>query len=637
MKTCTRSFLSTLALITGLNFFNFSTAQALEIFGTCLVGECNKDIEDSGFIDPKSYDVTFNVTGPEDLQTAIQSKSEVWRGRSKAVAGSAGVVARAKGDYKRLLAALYDNGHYAGSISIKLNGVQASKSQLGEELPQNSQIVIDVDPGPAYRFGTARIVNAAPPNFERRNSTPSALDIGFFEGEIAKASTIRRAARNARDAWRQHGHAKASIESRRANALHNEQKLNVSIEVAPGPKSYFGEVNVTGAKTMNSEFVAYMTGLHAGIEYDPAEIRKAQKRLERLGIFASQKIDESASLDQNGLLPLNVVVSERKARRIGIGATLSSLDGAGLETFWLHRNLFGNAERLRLDGKVSGIGNSFDPDEFDYLVSATLTQPGIFTPDTDLTWNWKATQDFNPTFRETATEASATLTNFVSDEITVSGGVAAKYGEYQDIFGTRRFFTTGFEGEVTYDNRDNKADPTSGFFGRINANPFYEWEFGDPAIRFEAEGRTYFALDKRGYSVLAARAKLGSLIGQSLSLTSPDLLFTAGGGSSVRGFNFKGIGVETPVGLSGGRSLAEGSLEFRQRFTETLGAVAFIDAGNVSSEQFTDFSNDFRLGAGIGLRYYTSLGPIRVDIATPIDRRSGESSFALYAGIGQAF
>ncbi len=611
---------------------------ALELFGKCLFGKCKEEATvNNDLIDPKTYRITFHVIGSDDLESEVKAKSELWRGKNTAVAGAAGLVSRAKGDYRRILATLYNGGYYAGSISIAVNGKQATDFSLGEDLPDNSIVEVSVDPGPEYRFSTARIVNAAPPTFDRHDEVPSPADVGFLEGEIAKATAIRSAAINARQAWRQQGHAKAKISARDANALHDNRQLSASITIEPGPKSYFGEVTVSGTETMDSDFVAYMTGLHAGVEYDPDEIKKARKRLERLGIFASQKIDESANLTKDGQLPLKVIVNERKLRRIGVGATISTLDGAGVEAYWLHRNLFGKAERLRLDAKIGGVGESFSPDEFDYRLGATLTQPGILTPDTDLIWNTVANREVNDTFRETAAEGSATLVNFWSDEIKFSIGAAAKYGEYQDVFGTRKFFTTGLLGEFTFDNRDSTVDPTKGFFAKLNVNPFYEHQFGSAAVRFEAEGRTYYSIDDDGRSIVAARAKIGSLVGQSLATTPPDLLFFAGGGSSVRGYEFKNLGVTTPLGISGGRSFAEGSLELRQKITDTIGVVGFVDAGLVSSRQFVDFSDDFRVGIGAGFRYYTGFGPIRVDFAIPLDRQTGDPSFAFYAGIGQAF
>ncbi len=616
------------------------SAHAFELFGICFSGECKQEEEAAAFIDPKTYEAVFIVdeTFSTDVEDALKSSSELWRGRDKPVAGSAGLIARAKGDYRRILAGLYNQGHYGGSISIEVNGQQAASMRAGTDLPGNSSVSILIEPGPVYRFGQAEIVNQAPFTDDPKDQVPLPEDVGFQTGETAKAGAVRRAEKVAREAWRQQGYPLAQTGNKSATAIHPENKLDVLIHMAPGPKASFGDVTVSGTERMDPSFVSYMTGIERGREYDPDEVEKAQKRLDRLGVFASRKLEESQSLDANGLLPIDLAVSERKLRRIGIGATASSIDGFGVEAFWLHRNLWGRAESLRLDGKVGGIGNTTDADEFDYLFSATLTQPGKFSPDTDLVWNAFVKHEFNDTYEENSGGGSIALTNYYSDEITYTLSAFGKYGDYVDAFGNRTFVTAGFEGDVIYDSRDSKTDPTKGFYAEVKASPFQEFEFGNTAIRIETELRGYHSLDTESRSVLAGRVKLGSLLGPSIVQTPPDLLFTAGGGNSIRGFAFKSIGVPAPGGnTSGGRSLFESSLEYRQRINDQFGLVAFVDAGTVNSGEFVDFEEDLSVGAGVGVRYYTGLGPIRLDFAVPLNPGPDDPDFAFYAGIGQAF
>lgn len=112
-------------------------AEALELFGKCLIGTCEKDEGQTNFIDPRIYQVELEVdpSAPEAIGEAIKAASELWRGREEAVAGSAGLVARSKGDYRRILAALYNTGRYAGQISIRVNGSEAAELTAGQEMP----------------------------------------------------------------------------------------------------------------------------------------------------------------------------------------------------------------------------------------------------------------------------------------------------------------------------------------------------------------------------------------------------------------------------------------------------------------------------------------------------------------------
>lgn len=615
-------------------------AKALELFGICLTGNCDEQDADIDLIDPKNYDASFDFsTMPEGFDDdGVRAKSELWRGRNKPVGGSAGLVARARGDYRRILSGLYGEGHYGGSISIMVNGREASDIGPGAVLPENSTVAIVVDPGPLYRFGTAEIYNQAPPTDDKKDQVDDFSSVGFASGEPARSGAVRKAASLARAAWRQQGYPKADVADQQITADHDARVLNATVSMEPGPYAVYGDLSVDGTERMDPDFVAGQTRIIPGEEYDPDDLKKARKRLERLGVFSLQRIDEAETVEPGGSIPLNLIVKELPLRRIGGGVTVSSIDGAGIEAFWLHRNLFGKAERLRISGEINGLGTTADYQKLDYSLDATLTKPGFINPDTDLVANVFAKREFNDTYTETSGGGSAVLNYLYSDELTLSGGAFAEYGKYENAFGPRNFLTSGLIAGLTYDNRNDKLEPTRGFYVNLEGRPFYEWEFGNAGLWTEAEGRTYVSVDDEDSVVLAARLKIGSLLGPPIAQTPDDLLFLAGGGRSVRGYEFRSIGVSGPGGLTvGGRSLIEGSLEARVRLTEDFGAVAFVDAGAVSAASFPDFANDPRVGAGAGIRYYTGLGAIRVDVAVPVNPLPGDPDFGVYAGIGQAF
>jgi translocation and assembly module TamA len=618
-------------------------AQALELFGRCLFGDC-KQAGGIELIDPLEYDLTFKVEDEEDVsvQRAVEAASELYNNREEPVSGATGLLASAKGDYRRILAALYNRGHYGPSISITIDGQQASTLRPGAEFSKRPQVLVAVESGAKYNFGEVEIVNAAPPTDDVDDEVRELDELDFKPGRRASASTIRRAGELQVLAWREQGYAKARVANRQAEALHRSRQLDVLLRMEPGRKASFGGVSVEGTERMDPAFVAYMTGLVPGEEYDPDTLARARRRLERLGVFSLQRFREADRISANGLLPIDVIVKERKQRRIGVGATLSSIDGAGVEAFWLHRNLFGKAESLRISGAVEGIGaetDLTDTEELDYKLDATLTKPGLIDPDTDLVLHAFARKTFNDTFEESSIGAEARLNRYLTDRLTVSLGAFTEYGNYDDAFGERQFGTAGLDTDIKYDLRDNPLDPTQGAYFAANVRPFYEWEFDNAAIRAEGEARGYLTVGrKRGRTVLAARAKVGTIVGAGIDETPPDQLFLAGGGGSVRGYGFKNIGTTLANGeMVGGQSLVEGSVELRQRIGRDFGAVIFADAGVVGEESFTEFNENVKASVGVGGRYYTSLGPIRVDVAVPLNPQSGDPAFGVYAGIGHAF
>lgn len=614
-------------------------ANAFELFGFCLIKPC-ETAAGTEFIDPHEYDVDFllDPSTPDDVKKAILAASELWRGRSKPVAGAAGVIARAKGDYRRILASLYNSGRYAGEISIKLNGTEVSQLETGAELPQRSDLLVTVKPGAPYLLGRTLIINQAPDTFDPEDQLDPASEIGFASGELARADVVQQAADLSINAWRQQGFPKAALVSKQVVANHPNKQLNVTLELQSGPKAAYGELVVNGANNMDPDFLAYMTGLEPGQEYDPDDIKKAYRRLDRLGVLATRNIKEAEAVSRSGTLPLELVVKERALRRFGVGTSVSSSDGAAVEAYWLHRNLFGRAERLRLDAKFSGIGASDALDDHDYSLGATFTKPGVSSPDTDFTSNIYAKHENNESYEEDGFGGSAKFTHFLSDKVTLAGGGFLEVSEFKDKFGQRNFTTSGLEGDAIYDGRDNKLDPTSGIYARFNAKPFYEFEFDNPGARIETEARTYHAFGSEARTVLAARVKVGAVFGDGVSESAPSFLFNAGGGSSVRGFDYKGIGIVDAAGReSAGKSLFETSLEIRQKIMGNFGVVAFVDAGTVGSGSWVNFDEELKVGVGLGLRYYTGLGPIRIDVAIPTKKTSGDSDFAVYAGLGQAF
>jgi translocation and assembly module TamA len=616
-----------------------SPAAAVEIFGLKLFG--SRQAEEADTIgDPHRYDIEMAIAVDDgDLEQAIRNASTLWLQRDEPASGAGGLLVRARGDYRRILAALYGEGRYGGTISIRIDGREAADLPPDAVLANPASIVVGVDPGPLFRFGQARIVNRAPPAQHRRDEVDAPEDEGFRPGEVARSGTILKAERLSVEAWRQQGHAKAEAAERRVAAAHLTDTLDASITIEPGRKAYYGPVTVEGTERMDPAFVAWMTGLPMGEEYDPDDLDRANDRLARLDVFRALRLQEAGTIGPDGLLPINVIVQERLPRRFGIGGSFSTVDGLGIDGFWLHRNLFGRAERLRFDARVGGIGETVDPKEFNYRFAASFLKPGIYTPDTDFVASLVGEREMLEPYTRTAVVGEIGLKSNLTDEVSWRVLLNGGHARFDDeVFGEREFNHVGVLGGITFDSRDNAADATEGFYFDALLDPFYEFNYGNAAVRVIGEGRAYFGFGEEDRIVLAGRLKLGSLVGSPIAETAPDKLFFAGGGGSVRGYAYRNIGVPGPGDtVTGGRSLIEGSVELRTRVTDTIGLVGFADAGYVGERSWPDFSDDLRVGVGAGLRYLTGFGPIRLDVAFPLDRRPGDPDVAFYVGIGQAF
>ena len=613
-----------------------TSASAFEFLGIKLFEDQNEIDAEAIMADPQPYSATLLTAGSGELEGRIRNASSLLAGQGEPANGAAGLLAKARADYKRILGALYDEGYYGGAISILVGGREAANLPPDTVLPKPVAVEIRVEPGPQFHFGRIAIANRAPADVPPDDVVLAPEDVGFAAGEVARSNVVLRADTLAVDAWRQLGYADATVADRQVVADHATRMVDVTIVVEPGRRAVVGPVAVQGTDRMDPDFVAQQTGLVAGAEYDPDDIRRAERRLARLDVFRAMRLEAAGSVGSDGVLPFNVIVEEQAGRRFGAGASYSSVDGIGLEAFHLWRNLFGRAERLRLDAKVAGINWPVDSAEFDYAFGATFTKPGFLNPDNDLVAAVSAERTVLPAYTETSATGRVGLTQYLFDDVTLDGAAYYERSIFDDDFGTRDFSLAGLTAGAVWDARDDAQDPTSGFYLAATAEPFYETMRGYLAFRSTAEARAYWGMADDRF-VLAGRAKLGALAGPALADLPPDRLFFAGGGGSVRGYAYRGIGVDNPDGtVTGGRYLLEGSLEARFKATDEIGIVGFIDGGYVAADTFPGL-DQLRLGVGAGLRYYTSLGPLRLDFAVPLNKRARDPDYAIYVGIGQSF
>lgn len=617
-------------------------ASAFSLFGFHLWG-AREDENRVEVIDPLTYTATLTVKGDgAGLQSALERASSLWTDREEPASGTGGLLAKARGDYRRLIAALYAEGYYGPYISITIGGREAADLTLSREFPQDVPVAVAIDTGPLFQFGTADVVNPPPAQVSMSDEVGTLDSIGYRTGRRARSAVVTQASALMVEQWRQVSYAKAREAEREMLADHVNDKLDAKLTMDPGRPARYGPTKVVGATRADPAFIAFMAGLPEGKPFDPDDIIQGQARLNRLGIFRSLRFEEAPKILDDGSLPMTVRVEDRKPRTIGFGGTYSTIDGLGVSAYWMHRNLMGRGERLRFDASVDGLGASLNPEDYDYNLGVTFTKPGVWTPDTDFVTSLVGSKVNYDTYRERSVTVRAGLQQSFGRFITGDIFAVASRSRFDDDFGIRHFTTIGLDGSFQYDRRDNKFDATRGYYIAVTADPFYEAEYGNPALQATLEGRGYLGFLEDRRLVLAARAMIGSYVGASIPQSPPDMLFFAGGGGSIRGYAFRSIGVPFTNAAgetftAGGKGILEGSGEVRYRFTDNWGAVAFVDTGFVTADATLSGDSDFKTGTGLGVRYYTPIGVLRGDIATPLQPESGDSRIALYIGIGQAF
>ncbi|WP_241557911.1 autotransporter assembly complex protein TamA [Falsirhodobacter deserti] len=534
----------------------------------------------------------------------------------------------AQADYGRLIGAMYGVGRYSPVIHITIDGREVASIQpLNAPDPQSiREIRFLVDPGPEFRFSRAVVT----PYVEGTEFPDD-----FRDGAVAESGLIADAARAGAERWREEGHAKVAVAEERITADHLRDTLSAEVRLAPGPRLRFGEMKVRGQKRMDPRRIEKIAGLPEGEVYSPEDLETAGNRLRRTGIFSSVTMTEGDVLAPD-LLPITTTVVEQLPRRYSLGAEISSSEGAALTGYWLHRNLLGGGERLRVDAAIENI--AAQNSGMDYSQGVALERPA--TPDADTTAGVNARIEHldEEDYTSDGVTLGLSFNRIISEELSTSLGLTYSYSDVTDDLGEYTFKTLALPLGVVWDTRDDDLDATGGVYVNATAQPFAGSGDADSGFRATMDARGYYSLGTPRRVTLAGRVQAGQIFGTDLLNTPRDYLFYSGGGGTVRGQPYQSLGVypsaDDPDYKIGGAAFLAASVEARVMVTDNIGVVGFFDAGRVGADGFSDMQE--QSGAGLGIRYDTGVGPIRLDVAAPVSGGTGEG-VQIYVGIGQAF
>lgn len=575
--------------------------------------------------------LTIQVVGGDgEIERALRNTSLVRAALDEGRTTGQDVLAAARSDYARILGALYDMGHYSAVIDIRLDGVDAATVAPLDAPDFVSEVVVAVDPGPEFKFAVAEIAPLAP---------ETDLPDEYAVGQVAGTRYIKSAAIAGIDGWRQASHAKADVAGQDIVADHNANTVDSRIALAPGPRVTFGRLIVQGQDRMKLRRLLKIAGLPEGQPFDPDDIETVRKRLRRTGVFSAITLTEAEVLNPDNSMDVNLTVVEQKPRRIGAGFEISNTDGAMVSAYWMHRNLLGGGERLRVEGKLSDI--SSDTSGLDTEFKLRLERPATFHPDITAYLELSAEREREEDYDSDSAALSFGANYIRSERLTADAAIEYRYNRVTDANGTSTYRVIALPSSVTWDRRDEPTDAKSGYWLQGEVTPFIGFGDTGSGAQIIGEGRAFRSFGTDDRFTLAGRARLGTIVGPEISETPRDMLFWSGGGGSVRGHPFESLGVEVIPGpdgpiRTGGMSIANLSAELRWQVRERIGLVAFADAGRVWDDSSFQGGSDWQSGAGLGVRYKTPIGPLRFDVAGPVSGDTG-NGVQLYLGLGQAF
>ncbi|WAC60912.1 autotransporter assembly complex protein TamA [Brevundimonas sp. SL130] len=509
----------------------------------------------------------------------------------------------------------------------------------GEERPS---AIVAVQPGPRFLLTQPTIswLETAP---DAEGAAQAQAAIGLKPGDPGRAVDVIAGEGRAVASLSRNGYADAKAEPRRVVVDHAALTVAPEYHIDSGRLVLLDGVVLQGAGRTNPAWVARLAPWKAGDRYDPEQVGELERRLLDTGVYDGVGVALSP-LDQtqaDGRRPVVVNLNDRPRRVVEAGATWSTAEGAGVDFLWTRYNRLGRADTLALEARFADI---------DSRIGGDLSLPHWRKPGRTLKLSAGVVKEDTDAYDRTALVLAAELQQRIGRTSYFNYGLGLDAGQYNE---NRYDYTSTPPSAVTFDrdlaivtgrtsayidNSNDPLNPTRGWRMTVSVQPTAV--AGEDTILFlrsESQATAYLPLQDQARTVLAGRVRIGAIIGGSELSIPSDRLFYSGGGGSVRGYSYQGVNPELPDETPrGGLSLFETSLEVRHDIGQSFQAVAFLDAGAVGFQETPNLTN-MRYGAGVGVRYKLPFGPIRADIAMPLDQRDGDSAFQIYISIGQAF
>jgi len=594
-----------------------------------------------------AYDVRIVGVGGE-LEERLKASSVLFSKKYEPPGTLQGLRRRTQADRDIYLRVLRSRGFYDGTV---LWHIDSSKKPA----------IVEMRVTRGERYKISRVDIEGIPSDAASLSAPDAgSSLGLAVGEPALAETVLAAESRLIVALATDGYPFAELPLREVRIDRLARTMEIHLRVDAGPHAKFGEVTVEGLKTVKEDLVRRRLKFARGDPFSPSRIEETRKDLFSTGVFSAITLTwgKRGDVGPDGEAPIHILVAEGKMHTIGAGLKYSSADGPGGRVFWEDRNVRGGAEKLRTEAEYS---------EQIATGGISYRKPDWYRVGQSLLLEAKADADKPPAYDRYALSASVGLERAVRKHFVGTAGLLVEQSDVQSQADrnekghaeTKQFTLLGIPLGLRYDGSDNLLDPSRGHRTLASMSPYFS-VLGDKVLMLalRVTESIYIPIDEKHRYVWASRVSLGSVIGPERNDTPADKRLYAGGGDSVRGYQFQYVGPLCDInnfdaeghcrvdgGGSdkhkyrplGGRSLLQVGTELRWKVTKTIGIVPFFEGAGIYEPSYPDFQDDIQWAAGLGFRYFTVAGPIRLDFGFPVNPRPSDSIFQLYISLGQAF
>lgn len=601
----------------------------------------NEDVSISGI----PYSVKFKGDVPDDVIEEFKNISMLARLSKRLPTSLTGLGKRADEDKKKFRRVLSSKGYLGGKVSFRISAK-----------PDKAVVKFSIVTGVRYKISTIKIESADNPTVLKGAKQEFLNDVlNIYPTEDVDLKNILDSAKLLKRYLQEQGYPFASVEEPIGHIDHKNKELVVHFKVKTGLLVFIKNAQVQGLKNIEEKFIRNRFQWKTGQQYSIKTIEETNSVLASTQLVSSSEIEPSifdkspCKLDDKGQpisqpITLNAKMTEAAPRFIGVGIRYATGDGLGGHFFWHHNNLFGGQEHLGTSVKVSRrlkrMKLSYDLQDFGAPLQELNTQVFIRS-------------EIQRAYRGETVGTSAVVRRPVLDMIQLKGylGLSAEKATLKQSGVRHPHSLVGIPFGFTFNTTSSRLDPASGLKSSVNFTPYAGKLEGAKGLGiFFAEAAAYLPLSRTETGeprfVLAGFMKYGSMFLKKTAFAPLNKRFYAGGSGSVRAYSYQMLGpLDNDRNPLGGRSKVELGSEVRFRTSGDWGGVGFIEGGLVSREKVPSLKKDgrhFYSGYGVGLRYFTSFAPIRVDVAIPKKRRrlngkTVDAPFQFYISVGQAF
>lgn len=554
------------------------------------------------------YSVNFEGLEDPDALKELRSISQLISLRKKPPSSLNSLRFRAESDLPDFLKVLKSLGYFEATVDFSI-----------EESTFDYAVTIKIEPGPLYTIESYEIYGVRLEEFPCLNEEPADTKI-ILEQEGALIALLA-----------EKGYPFAEIKQREIIADGATKKVKIVVTIDPGPIAHFGDTSIVGNTCVRTAYIEQRIPWCIGDIYNSTLVNEVQEMLMDSGLFCSVYVSHDKALDLSGKLPMRIALEETKHKSVGLGISYLTTYGPTLSFGWENRNASGMGRQINIQGDIGQRGNSG-------LISYHI--PDFRTLGQNYTIQAQANYDKIKAYHDQCYTFLNQYDRQFGDNIFFSIGAEVEYLIVRNSVQNGRFVLFDVPIYLRFSNVADPLNPLSG--GRIEIEAYPTINFMKSTHFYYQQQVTfcsYLPIWNQEVFILAQRFTLGFTLSNGLSVVPVPKRFLGGTEDNLRGYKYMTV---SPLAKDrkpiGGRSAIYYTIEPRFRISKSLGIVPFFDLGNVYLDAWPNFGGKWRKSLGIGLRYFSFVGPLRFDLAFPLNPRRGiDPKWWVLVSLGQTF